>query len=98
MLKWIDNASLSKEAEGVVLAARDLYKCVYEHIGTIRWLDYKIQSWDMGWWQVKEAAKQIDFAKPLYEKLRIAEVVLSVKIESQIDSLGFMPPAEQPLD
>lgn len=98
MAKWISTASLSKEANDVLLAAKKLYQCVYQNIGSIRWLEYKIQLWDMGWWQVKEAAKQIIPAKPLYEALRQAEVVLSAKIESQIDNLGFMAPAEQPLD
>lgn len=98
MAKWISTASLSKEANDVLLAAKKLYQCVYQNIGSIRWLEYKIQLWDMGWWQIKEAAKQIIPAKPLYEALRQAEVVLSAKIESQIDNLGFMAPAEQPLD
>ena len=98
MAKWISTASLSKEANDVLLAAKKLYQCVYQNIVSIRWLEYKIQLWDMGWWQVKEAAKQIIPAKPLYEALRQAEVVLSAKIESQIDNLGFMAPAEQPLD
>ena len=98
MAKWINNASLSKEANDVLTAAKKLYQCVYQNIGSIRWLEYKIQLWDMGWWQVREAAKQIVSAKPLYEALRQAEAVLSAKIESQIDGLGFMAPAEQPLD
>lgn len=98
MAKWISEASLSKEANDVLMAAKKLYQCVYQNIGSIRWLEYKIQLWDMGWWQVKEAAKQIVPAKPLYEALRQAEAILSAKIESQIDDLGFMAPAEQPLD
>ena len=48
--------------------------------------------------EVKEAAKHIVSAKPLYEALKQAEVLLAAKIESQIDGLGFMAPAEQPLD
>lgn len=98
MAKWIHNASLSKEANDVLTAAKKLYQCVYQNIGSIRWLEYKIQLWDMGWWQVREAAKQIVSAKPLYAALRQAEAVLSAKIASQIDGLGFMAPAEQPLD
>lgn len=92
MAKWIAKERLSAEAIDVLNAANKLYRCVYEKLNTIQWLDYKIQLWDIGWWQVKEAAKQIEAAAPSYEQLRLAEKKLEDKLVSQFSELGFMAP------
>lgn len=92
MAKWIAKEMLSAEAIDVLNAANKLYRCVYEKLNTIQWLDYKIQLWDIGWWQVKEAAKQIEAAAPSYEQLRLAEKKLEDKLVSQFSELGFMAP------
>ena len=98
LAKWLDSAQLSEDALLVINAARALYKCVYANLHTIRWLDYKIQLWDLGWWQIKEAAKQIEVAQPLYEDLRNTERALGAKLHAQIASYGFMAPDKQDLD
>lgn len=92
MAKWIAKERLSAEAIDVLNAANKLYRCVYEKLNTIQWLDYKIQLWDIGWWQVKEAAKQIEAAAPSYEQLRLAGKKLEDKLVSQFSELGFMAP------
>ena len=97
MAKWINNEVLSKEASDVLDIARKLYQCVYENLTSARWLDFKIEMWDIGWWQIKEAAKQLDSALPIYKELKVAMSILEKKIESQLGTLGFMAPAVEPL-
>ena len=98
LAEWIEKRELSPEAKNVLIAAKRLYKCVYAKVTTISWLDYRIEKWDIGWWQIKEAAKRISAAEPFYEALRRAEAQLANKICGQIDELGFMAPAVKPLD
>ena len=98
LAKWLENASLSQEASDVLNAARTLYKCVFEKLNTVRWLDYRIQRWDIGWWQVKEAAKKIDAAQLHLETLSKRQKLLAAKINSQLSDLGFMAPGVEPLE
>ena len=98
LAKWIENATLSKESLEVLENAKALYKCVYENLNQVNWLDYRIEMWDIGWWQIKEAAKKLDKAELLYDKLRKSELQLASKIESQLDLFGFIPPSIKPLD
>lgn len=91
LAKWIKaNYSLSKEAREVLRSARSLYQYIYEHLSESNWLDYKIQCWDIGWWQIRKAAADVGGADEFYDLLRIAESQLAKKLESQIVAYGFM--------
>ncbi len=92
LAKWIDAHKFSKEAKAVLASARKLYKCVYEQINTIRWLDYKIELWDIGWWQIKEAAKIMKNAEEPFNGLKRDFNLLSEKILPLISEYGFLPP------
>ena len=88
---------LSPEAESVMRRAEALYCCVYANLGTIRWLDYKIGLWDLGWWQVRMAAKVIPQAAPLLDELKSDMNCLESKIGQALPIYGFLPPAVEPL-
>lgn len=92
LAKWIDEHKFSKEAKDVLASARELYKCVYEQINTIRWLDYKIELWDIGWWQIKEAAKVMPNAEDKFNDFKRNFNLLSEKILPLISEYGFLPP------
>ena len=70
---------------------------VYQNLDSIRWLDYKIELWDIGWWQIRFAAKDMDGAKNLYSDFADSMKMLSEKIRFQIPALGFTPPQIEPL-
>lgn len=98
MAKWIkDHQPFSLEAQKVLDAAKELYQYVYAHLSETNWPDYKIQCWDLGWWQVRKAAGDLEEAEPLLAAVRGAENLLAAKLEEQISLFGFMPPAVQPL-
>lgn len=92
LAQWIANHSLSIEAQDVMYKAKALYKEVYSHLGTIRWLDFKIELWDIGWWQIKETAKLITSAENYLNDLKESENKLAAKILPQIAEYGFLPP------
>ncbi len=92
LAKWINEHELSDDAKELLLKAKALYQCVYANLGNIRWLDYKIELWDIGWYQIKEAAKAIPDAVPLLEDVRKCNRELANKILPQISQYGFLPP------
>lgn len=92
LAKWISEHELSDEAKEVLSNAKVLYQCVYKNLGNIRWLDYKIELWDIGWYQIKEAAKVIPDAVLHLETLRKSVRKLADKISPQIAQYGFLPP------
>lgn len=92
LAKWISEHELSDESKEVIMNAKILYQCVYKNLGNIRWLDYKIELWDIGWYQIKEAAKVIPDAVPHLEALRKSVRKLADKISPQIAQYGFLPP------
>lgn len=98
LAKWLQGKELSPEAESVMRRAEALYGCVYANLGTIRWLDYKIGLWDLGWWQVRMAAKTIPQAEPLLKELKSSMNYLEIKISQALPSFGFLPPAVEPLE
>lgn len=98
LAKWIKaHQPLSDEASKLLLCARKLYEHVYAHLSEANWPDYKIQCWDLGWWQIRQAAKDIAGGDSLYEEVRKLGNVLAKKIEMQIYNLGFLPPTMLPL-
>ncbi|MBE6850995.1 MAG: hypothetical protein E7504_04550 [Ruminococcus sp.] len=92
LAKWINAHEISDDAKELLLKAKALYQCVYANLGNIRWLDYKIELWDIGWYQIKEAAKAIPDAVPLLEDVRKCNRELANKILPQISQYGFLPP------
>ena len=86
---------LSPEARAVLDAARALYREFYANITHTPWMDWKIETWDVGYYQVRNAMKSIielyASTDPL-EKLRDAHDALRVKLLPQVYSLGFLNP------
>ena len=78
--------------------AEALYSCVYADLGSIRWLDYRIGLWDLGWWQIRMAAKTLPQATPLLEELKMCMNVLERKIEMALSAYGFLPPEVEALE
>ena len=82
------SCGLSPEAWAVLDAARRLYREFYANICHTPWMDWKIETWDVGYYQIRNAMKNLcDFA-PLREK----HDALRAKLLPQIYSLGFLNP------
>ena len=52
-------SALSPAARAVLDAARALYREFYANITHTPWMDWKIETWDAGWYQVRNAMKGI---------------------------------------
>ena len=65
---------------------------VYANLNKSRWPYYKISLWDIGWYQIKKAAKDIPETEPILKELKENSQILANKILPQISALGFLPP------
>ena len=59
---------LSLEAQAVMTAARALYRAFYANITRTPWMDWKIETWDVGYYQIRNAMKGFCDSAPLREK------------------------------
>ena len=104
LAKWIDAYRLSPEARAVFDAARVLYREFYADITHTSWMDWKIETWDVGYYQVRNAMKDTasfclqDSKTPSSESnnplaaLRAAHDALRAKLLPQVYSFGFLNP------
>ena len=82
---------LSPEANAVLDAARALYRDFYANITRTPWMDWKIETWDVGWYQIRNAMKSLD-GHAGRVTLPAAHDALRAKLLPQIYSLGFLNP------
>ena len=81
---------LSPEARAVLDAARELYREFYANLTSTPWMDWKIETWDVGYYQIRNAMKDVPTAGT--PSLRIAHDTLRAKLLPQIYALGFLNP------
>jgi len=97
--------NLSPEARAVLTAARALYREFYANICHSPWMEWKIETWDVGYYQIRNAMKTLGGSQftatekadaincvPPVEALHIAHDALRAKLLPQIYSLGFLNP------
>ena len=98
--------NLSPEARAVLAAARALYREFYANICHSPWMEWKIETWDVGYYQIRNAMKTLGGSRscatdgaadaqervPPAEALRVAHDALRAKLLPQIYSLGFLNP------
>lgn len=88
--RWLRDRVLSSEARAVLDAGRELYRIFYRHWTSLDRYEYKIDTWDVGWYQIRNALKErygIDEMSVLKEAHR----ALRAKILPQIYTYGFLP-------
>ena len=59
LAKWLAGKALSPETCAVLDAARQLYRDFYANITHTPWMDWKIETWDVGYYQIRNAMKDL---------------------------------------
>lgn len=90
LAKWLQNKNLSKEAKNVLEKGKELYKYFYKEICNTHWMNFKIENWDVGLWQIKQALKQADLGIEELNNLKSAHKELGKKLLPQIYKYGFI--------
>ena len=92
LAKWLTARDHSSESCAVMLAARNLYRAFYAEMMTTRWMQFKIETWDVGIYQVRSALKDVGLAPDELAALKSAHDALRTKLLPQVYSLGFLNP------
>lgn len=96
--KWIKGHNLSEEAKAVYISARKLYIFFYNHINEIPWPKYKINKWDIGWWQIRMALADAGIGFEEMDQIKECHKSLGDIILKQIYEYGFIQPDMTPIE
>ena len=90
LAKWLSSRKLSPEARAVMFAAEKLYAKFYAEICNTSWMDWKIETWDVGIYQIRQALKAAGIATDEISALKEAHDNLRAKLLPQIYDYGFL--------
>ena len=92
LASWLRGRVLSPEASTVMFAAKKLYQAFYAELMNTCWMQFKIETWDVGIYQVRSALKDAGLAAAELAALKDAHDALRAKLLPQVYSLGFLNP------
>ncbi len=92
---WLQNKTLTQEAQQVVDAAREMYKEFYEKSALLNTNKYKVGAWDAGLYQIKacltdEEYNLVNNYSGFTMALKSAMKVLEAKIDKEKQIYGFI--------
>lgn len=87
---WLSTNNLSYEAKDVLAKAKLVYKIFYSNLNQMATHKWKIDSWDAGWYQVRNCLSDHNLAAEEMIDLNRAHKTLAGEILPKIESLGFL--------
>ena len=82
---------LTRRAALVVAAGAAVFRVYFENLHQLRTSKFKIDTWDAGWWQVRQALADRELGALELAALKKAHAALREKLLPSIESLGFLP-------
>ena len=92
LAKWLNGRTLSSEAQEVMSAAKLLYRKFYAEIANTNWMDAKIETWDVGHYQIGKALREVGLASEEFAALKQAHDALRSKLLPKVYEYGFLNP------
>lgn len=87
---WLTEHPLSAEAQTVLDAATKVYQLYFTSLTSLRTGKFKIETWDAGWYQIRNALSDRDLSSVELAAVKKAHNILKAKLLPQIFTLGFM--------
>jgi hypothetical protein len=87
---WIKKNELSKEARIVLEKGKEVYKFFYSHLNEMVTHNWKIDTWDVGWYQIRRCLDEHNLGMEVLRELKKASNELANKILPQIEEFGFL--------
>ena len=78
--RWLTGRVLSTEAQALLLKGKEIYMYYFANLNQMRTNKFKIETWDAGWWQIKQALGDVDLCKPELKDLKALHDTLKEKI------------------
>ncbi len=88
--KWLTDKKLSAESEQLLNKGKEIYQFYFENLNQLRTTKFKIETWDAGWWQIRNALSDVNMANELFDELKILHNILKEKLLPQIYEFGFI--------
>lgn len=87
---WLSKNNLSEDARHVIEKARIVYELFYSNLNKMATHKWKIQTWDVGWYQIRRCLTEHNLATDELKELTRASEKLANKILPQIEEFGFL--------
>ena len=88
--RWISTNEFSDEAKLVLEKARIAYEYFYKSLNKLSTKNWKIETWDAGWYQIRQCLEEHNLATAEIERLTEASRKLASKLLPSIYRYGFM--------
>ena len=90
LANWISKQNLSTESKELLEKGKEIYKFYFENLNQLRTPKFKIETWDAGWWQIRNALQDVNLAADLFNELKILHNKLKEKILPEIEKYKFI--------
>jgi len=87
---WIKEKNLSKEAQLLLNKGKEIYQFYFANLNQLRTPKFKIETWDAGWWQIRNALNDVNLALDLITELKALQNKLRDKLLPQIYEYEFI--------
>jgi hypothetical protein len=74
----------------VLQTGRQIYQFYFENLSQLPTTKFKIESWDAGWWQIRNALGEVNLGSELFKRLKTQHGELREKILPQIFDYKFL--------
>ena len=87
---WLKKQTLSAEAQDVLSCAKHIYHIFFAHWHVLRRVEFKIDSYDAGWYQICKALRDANLGDDLFAVLKDRHEHLKGKILSMLGDYGII--------
>jgi hypothetical protein len=87
---YVKNKQLSTEANVILAKGKEIYELYFASLGQLATTKFKIQSYDAGWYQIRNAMADVYIGQELFEELKVLHNRLKDKLLPQIEVYGFI--------
>ncbi len=87
---WLTQHTLSAEAQTLLDVAHKVYQLYFASLTTLRTGKFKIETWDAGWYQIRNALTDRELGADELAAVKQAHNALKAKLLPQITELGFL--------
>jgi hypothetical protein len=87
---WLSKNNLSNEAKLVIEKAEAVYKFYFSNLNQMATKNWKIDTWDAGWYQIRRCLMEHRLGSEELEELNKANEKLADKILPKIEEYGFL--------
>ena len=90
--EWLKGQALSPESLALLEAGRKVYDVFYKNLANLMIKKYSLQSWNPGWYQIRNALAEANLGSTELEAAKLAHNALKEKLVPQVYDLGFIDP------